>query len=80
MFMSTQKAMTAAYVKLQMAVSEFKSDERGVTAIEYALVAVAIATVVGAIFNDGNALSTALDSALTKISSAVTAAGTASAN
>lgn len=76
MLKSINNVITTGFVKLQMAVKGFNDDERGVTAIEYALVAVAIATVVGAIFNDGNALSGALDSAIGKITTAVTSAGT----
>jgi len=43
MFLST-------YVKTKLFLEEFKNDERGVTAIEYAIVAVAVATVVAVAF------------------------------
>ncbi|MDB1123126.1 Flp family type IVb pilin [Vibrio algarum] len=46
MFLST-------YVKVQSLLTEFKNDERGVTAIEYAVVAVAVATVVAVVFGSG---------------------------
>ena len=39
--------ITKYYVQATMKVEEFKQDQRGVTAIEYGLIAVAVAGVVG---------------------------------
>jgi pilus assembly protein Flp/PilA len=38
--------ITKLYVKTSMFLSQFKNDERGVTAIEYGLIAVAMAVLV----------------------------------
>ncbi|MEZ9057749.1 Flp family type IVb pilin [Vibrio pelagius] len=57
MFLST-------YIKAKLLLEEFKNDERGVTAIEYAVLGVAVAAVVIAVFNGtGNGT---LDNALTE--------------
>ena len=57
MFLST-------YIKAKLLLEEFKKDERGVTAIEYAVLGVAVAAVVIAVFNGtGNGT---LDNALTE--------------
>jgi pilus assembly protein Flp/PilA len=56
MFLST-------FVKAKLLLEEFKNDERGVTAIEYAIVGVAIATVVALVF--GTDASTGIGKALT---------------
>ena len=48
--MITEK-LTALYVNIALFIEELLEDQRGVTAIEYALVAVAIATVVGVAFS-----------------------------
>ncbi|MEZ8057323.1 Flp family type IVb pilin [Vibrio splendidus] len=40
--------ITKLYVKTSMFLSQFKNDERGVTAIEYGLIAVAMAVLVTA--------------------------------
>lgn len=64
MFLST-------YVKVQNLLTEFKNDERGVTAIEYAVVAVAVATVVAVVFGtDGTG---ALGTVITDLLANVTA-------
>ena len=62
---------TSSFVKLQLALKQFKDDQRGVTAIEYAIIGVAIATIVGAVFatGDSDPLKTALDGAITSIAS-----------
>ncbi|MDN3681433.1 Flp family type IVb pilin [Vibrio tapetis subsp. quintayensis] len=58
---------TCLYVRA--AISRFVKDERGVTAIEYAIIGVAIATTVAAVFADTGGLKTALDKAMTTITS-----------
>ncbi|MCL9774877.1 Flp family type IVb pilin [Vibrio methylphosphonaticus] len=44
---------TQLYVKASTLMTEFKNDERGVTAIEYGLIAVAMAAVLGVVFGGG---------------------------
>lgn len=57
--------------KAQAALQQFKNDERGVTAIEYAIIAVAVAVMVAAVFGNGGALQTALSTAMATVTSAV---------
>ncbi|HDR1061974.1 Flp family type IVb pilin [Pasteurella multocida] len=48
------KLTTQAYIAVTESIREFKKDERGVTAIEYGLIAVAIALFIVALFyNEG---------------------------
>ncbi|MFK3619110.1 Flp family type IVb pilin [Pasteurella multocida] len=48
------KLTTQAYIAVTESIRNFKKDERGVTAIEYGLIAVAIALFIVALFyNDG---------------------------
>ena len=69
--------LTALYVKGALFIGEFLEDQRGVTAIEYALVAVAIASVVGIAFStEGTssllgALQTAMKNLSTKLAGPV---------
>ncbi|EEZ39079.1 Flp family type IVb pilin [Photobacterium damselae] len=59
------------YVKLQ----NFFKDERGVTAIEYAIIGVAVSAIVLAVFaGDANSLKTALSGAVTTITDNITSA------
>lgn len=66
MFLST-------YVKTNFFLEEFKNDERGVTAIEYAIVAVAVATVVAVVFGTdaGGTLGTVITTLLNKVSTII---------
>ncbi len=65
--------LLSTYVKAKIALEDFKKDQRGVTAIEYAMVGVAIATIVGTVFAStgdgtlGAALKTAIGNISTKI-------------
>lgn len=59
--------LTRIYVKAE--VLRFAKDERGVTAIEYAIIGVAIATAVALAFDTN--LSAALSGAMTKITAKV---------
>ncbi|MCW8344694.1 Flp family type IVb pilin [Vibrio sp. ZSDZ65] len=45
--------LTTLYVKAASFMTSFKNDERGVTAIEYGLIAVAMAAVLGIVFGTG---------------------------
>ncbi|MDA0127739.1 Flp family type IVb pilin [Vibrio sp. MarTm2] len=58
--------LTKAFVAAQCALYSFKNDQRGVTAIEYAIIGVAVSAIVLAVFNSD--LKTALTGAITKIS------------
>lgn len=64
MFLST-------FVKAKLLLEEFKNDERGVTAIEYALVAVAIAAIVGVVFGSTGGLDEALDTGMATLKAAL---------
>ena len=60
--------LTNLYVRGQMLLDDLKNDQRGVTAIEYAIVAVAIAVIVAAVFSDDSGgLKEALNTAIGKI-------------
>lgn len=65
--------ITKLYVKTSMFLSKFKNDERGVTAIEYGLIAVAMAVLVTtAVGADG--FIGKLEAAFTKVGDAITTA------
>lgn len=66
--------LTKAFVKTQLFIESFKNDERGVTAIEYAILGVCMSAIVLAVFND--ALFEALKGAVSTISDTIDAAGT----
>ena len=55
--------LTKLYAQMQA----FMASREGVTAIEYAIVAVAIAGIVGLVFANDGALKSALDAGITKI-------------
>ncbi|CAH0529693.1 Flp family type IVb pilin [Vibrio hippocampi] len=67
--------LTKLYVKAATYFAEVKNDERGVTAIEYGLIAVAMAVVLGAVFSstDGELLKN-LNAAFDKVSSLLSSA------
>lgn len=67
--------LTKAFVKTQLFIQSFKNDERGVTAIEYAILGVCMSAIVLAVFND--TLRGALEGAIKTISDNITAASTA---
>ena len=71
MFLST-------YIKAKLLLRDFMKDERGVTAIEYAVLGVAVAAIVLAVFTDsaGGALYDALVAGIGKIQSSMTGTGT----
>lgn len=66
MFLST-------YIKAKLLLEEFKKDERGVTAIEYAVLGVAVAAIVLIVFNGTGTgtLRGALEAGVTKIQNAM---------
>ncbi|CAH1524682.1 Flp pilus assembly protein, pilin Flp [Vibrio owensii] len=65
---------TNLFVKTQLFIESFKSDERGVTAIEYAILGVCMSTIILAVFN--GTLYEALKGAIDTITSNIGAAGT----
>ena len=68
--------LTKLYVKSMLALEAFKNDQRGVTAIEYAIIGVAISAIVIAVFKGTGAgtLRGALEGAMSTISSQITSA------
>ncbi len=65
--------ITKLYIRAQQALIDFKNDQRGVTAIEYAVLAAAVATAVTAAFATGenSAFGKIFEDLVTKISSAI---------
>jgi pilus assembly protein Flp/PilA len=59
--------LTKLYVKADAAVSSFVKDRQGVTAIEYAIIAVAIAGIAAAVFGSSGGLQTSIEGAMTKL-------------
>lgn len=70
--------LTKMYVNTRLALESFAKDKRGVTAIEYAIIGVAISAIVLAVFQgDGaSSLKGALTNAISKITSNVNSAAT----
>jgi len=64
--------LTKLFVKASLALEANK--QRGVTAIEYAIIGVAVSAIVLAVFNSENGLSGALSGAVSTISSNITKA------
>ena len=64
------------FLNLYCKASSFIRSRDAVTAIEYAVVAVAIAGIVAAVFSDTGTLKTALEKAMTNVSSAISEATT----
>ncbi|GLQ72188.1 Flp family type IVb pilin [Vibrio penaeicida] len=59
--------LTKLFVNAQLALEKFKKDERGVTAIEYAVIAVAISGIAFTVFSQTGPLKVALAKAITTI-------------
>ena len=59
--------------KLRNIRNKFKADKRGVTAVEYAIIAVAMSSIILLVFKDGS-LSKTLTDAMTAISTSMTSA------
>ncbi|WP_180820369.1 Flp family type IVb pilin, partial [Vibrio parahaemolyticus] len=62
--------------KLRNIRNKFKSDKRGVTAVEYAIIAVAMSSIILFVFKDGT-LKTTLNDAMGKISTSMDSANSA---
>ena len=67
---------TKAYIKATEALRNFKKDEAGVTAIEYGLIAVAIAVLIVAVFYSNNGFKAALENQFNNLSSTIANANT----
>ncbi|CAK3748928.1 pilus assembly protein Flp/PilA [Vibrio crassostreae] len=65
--------ITQLFVKAQLFTAAFENDQRGVTAIEYAILGVCMSAIVLAVFGDG--LTDALQRAVDMISANIVAAG-----
>ena len=62
-------------VNAQLKIMEFKNDSRGVTAVEYAIIAVAMSALVLAVYTNGD-VSEALSEAMEAVKANITAAKT----
>ncbi|WP_447027179.1 Flp family type IVb pilin [Vibrio alginolyticus] len=62
--------ITKLYVKTSLFLSQFKNDERGVTAIEYGLIAVAMAVLVTTAVGEGGFIGK-LEKAFTQVGTAI---------
>jgi pilus assembly protein Flp/PilA len=74
--------LTKLYVKSMLALEAFKNDQRGVTAIEYAIIGVAISAIVLAVFKGTgtNSIQGALQDAMSTIGSNISSASTVAAD
>ncbi len=61
------KICTRVWLKAQ----QFKADTAGVSAIEYAVIAAALAALLGVVFADGGSFDAALDAAFNKVTTEV---------
>ena len=68
--------LTKLYVKSRLLLDSFAQDQRGVTAIEYAIIGVAISAIVLAVFSGDNGLKKALTDAVAEISKNIDAVKT----
>ena len=67
---------TKAYIKATEALRNFKKDEAGVTAIEYGLIAVAVAVLIVAVFYNSNGFINKLNGQFTNLANTVANAST----
>lgn len=65
---------TQFYVNTRLALESFSKDRSGVTAIEYAIIGVAVSAIVLAVFSGDNGLKKALMDAVGTISTNITSA------
>ncbi|HDR0614321.1 Flp family type IVb pilin [Pasteurella multocida] len=68
------KLTTQAYIAVTESIRKFKNDERGVTAIEYGLIAVAVAVLIVAAFYGDDGLVKSLQDKFSKLTESVTKA------
>ncbi|GAL10740.1 hypothetical protein JCM19233_1717 [Vibrio astriarenae] len=68
--------ITKLYINAMNTLNDLKQDERGVTAIEYGLIAIVMAgIVIAAFFTDGTSFTDELDAGLLAIQTALEGAG-----
>ncbi len=70
-----KNALINLYVKSQVSLRSVLEDQRGVTAIEYAIVGVAIAAIVAYVMGENGPLRDALLRAMTSITESIDSAG-----
>ncbi|HDR1606378.1 TPA: Flp family type IVb pilin [Pasteurella multocida] len=70
------KLTTQAYIAVTESIGNFKKDERGVTAIEYGLIAVAIALFIVALFYKDGGFMQALQTKFKTLTDTITGAQT----
>jgi pilus assembly protein Flp/PilA len=63
--------LLSTFVKAKLVLEEFKNDERGVTAIEYAVIGAAIAGVLAVVFSDTGSIVTGLTNAFGDMANAL---------
>lgn len=66
--------LTKLFIKSSLALENFKNDQRGVTAIEYAIIGVAISAIVLTVFQGEGGLEAALSGAMSTITSNINSA------
>ncbi|MCG3722558.1 Flp family type IVb pilin [Vibrio cincinnatiensis] len=66
--------LTKLYVKSRLLLDSFAHDQRGVTAIEYAIIGVAVSAIVLAVFSGEGGLKEALEGAMENITGKITEA------
>ncbi|EKO3644489.1 Flp family type IVb pilin [Vibrio metschnikovii] len=69
--------LTKLYVNTRLLLESFAKDQRGVTAIEYAIIGVAVSAIVLAVFQGDGGLKGALEGAMVKITGSINEAGVA---
>ncbi|MDC5803362.1 Flp family type IVb pilin [Vibrio europaeus] len=65
--------LTKLFVNAKLALENYKNDDRGVTAIEYGLIAAGVAVVVGAAFLGEDSISTRLSNIFDSVKDALVA-------
>lgn len=63
--------ITSLYVKASNMLNTFKNDERGITAIEYGLIAAAMAVLIMAVFATNGTVDALFDTLFNKVETAV---------
>ncbi|NNN43539.1 MULTISPECIES: Flp family type IVb pilin [unclassified Vibrio] len=66
--------LTKLYIKSRLLLDSFAHDQRGVTAIEYAIIGVAVSAIVLAVFSGEGGLKEALEGAMENITGKITEA------
>ncbi|NLS13777.1 Flp family type IVb pilin [Vibrio sp. SM6] len=67
--------LTKLFVKTQVALENYKQDQNGVTAVEYGLIAAAMAALLGVIFAGDGSFVTSLKGVFTTIATSLSTPG-----